>query len=68
VNVLHVSAALIGYYRNFSFVFSSRCFSLNGLASGRSIGGTLQDLGLSESEAKDARKQADKELKDARKH
>jgi len=41
---------------------------LNGLASGRSIGGTLQDLGLSESEAKDARKQADRELKDARKH
>jgi len=41
---------------------------LNGLASGRSLGGTLQDLGLSERESKDARKQADKELKDARKH
>jgi len=41
---------------------------LNGLASGRSIGQTLQDLGLSGSEAKDARKQADREIKDARKH
>ena len=41
---------------------------LNGLASGRSMGQTLQDLGLSEREAKDARKQADRELKDARKH
>lgn len=40
---------------------------LNGLASGRSLGGTLQDLGLSEREAKDARKQVDRELKDARK-
>ena len=41
---------------------------LNGLASGRSIGQTLQDLGLSSSESKDARKQADREIKDARKH
>jgi hypothetical protein len=41
---------------------------LNGLASGRSIGGTLQDLGLSERESKDARKQVDRELKDARKN
>jgi hypothetical protein len=41
---------------------------LNGLASGRSMGQTLQDLGLSSSESKDARKQADKEIKDARKH
>ena len=41
---------------------------LNGLAAGKSLGRTLQDLGLSESESKDARKQVDKELKDARKH
>lgn len=41
---------------------------LNGLASGRSMGQTLQDLGLSERESKDARKQADREIKDARKH
>jgi hypothetical protein len=41
---------------------------LNGLAAGKSLGRTLQDLGLSETESKDARKQVDKELKDARKH
>ena len=41
---------------------------LNGLASGRSLGGTLQDLGLSERESKDARKQVDAEIKAARKH
>ena len=41
---------------------------LNGLASGRSLGQTLQDLGLSDRESKDARKQADRELKDARRH
>ena len=41
---------------------------LNGLASGRSLGGTLQDLGLSERESKDARKQVDREIKAARKH
>ena len=41
---------------------------LNGLASGRSLGGTLQDLGLSERESKDARKQADAEIKAAKKH
>jgi hypothetical protein len=40
---------------------------LNGLASGRSLGRTLQDLGLSEQEAKDARKRAEREVKDARK-
>jgi hypothetical protein len=41
---------------------------LNGLAAGRSMGQTLQDLGLSDSESKDARKQADREIKDARKN
>ncbi|HEV2834235.1 MAG TPA: hypothetical protein VGW58_02900 [Pyrinomonadaceae bacterium] len=40
---------------------------LNGLASGRSIGGTLQDLGLSERQAKDARKRVDDEIKKAKK-
>jgi hypothetical protein len=40
---------------------------LNGLASGRSIGRTLQDLGLSEQEAKDARKRVDDEIKRAKK-
>jgi len=40
---------------------------LNGLASGRSVGRTLQDLGLSEREAKDARKRVDDEIKNAKK-
>jgi len=40
---------------------------LNGLASGRSLGQTLQDLGLSERESKDARNQAEREIKQARK-
>jgi hypothetical protein len=37
------------------------------LASGRSVGRTLQDLGLSEREAKDARKRVDDEIKNAKK-
>jgi hypothetical protein len=41
---------------------------LSGLASGNSLGRTLQDLGLSEQEAKDAKKNADREIKEARKH
>lgn len=41
---------------------------LGGLASGRSLGQTLQDLGLSSDESKAARKQADAEIKAARKN
>ncbi len=40
---------------------------LAGLASGRSIGQTLHDLGLSDHEASDAKKHADSEIKQARK-
>ncbi|HEU4710122.1 MAG TPA: hypothetical protein VFS76_01080 [Pyrinomonadaceae bacterium] len=40
---------------------------LNGLASGRSLGQTLQDLGLNEHDSKEARKQVERELKEARK-
>ena len=40
---------------------------LTGLASGRSMGRTLQDLGLSEREAKDARRRVDDEIKKAKK-
>lgn len=40
---------------------------LNGLASGRSLGQTLQDLGLSERDANDARHQAEREIKEAKK-
>jgi hypothetical protein len=45
----------------------TRTAILNGLASGRSLGQTLQDLGLNERDAKDARKQVERELKEARK-
>jgi hypothetical protein len=41
---------------------------LSGLESGRSIGQTLQDLGLSERESKDARRLADDEIKKAKKN
>ena len=39
---------------------------LAGLAAGESIGQTLQDLGLSKQQAKDAQKRADREIKDAK--
>jgi hypothetical protein len=41
----------------------TRTAILNGLASGRSLGQTLQDLGLSDQAAKEARKQAEREIK-----
>jgi hypothetical protein len=41
---------------------------LAGLAAGKSIGQTLQDLGLSKQQAKDAQKRADQEIKDAKRH
>jgi len=41
---------------------------LAGLATGTSIGQTLQDLGLSKQETKDAQKLADREIKDAKRH
>ena len=40
---------------------------LGGLASGRSIGRTLQDLGLNERESNDARRRVDDEIKKAKK-
>lgn len=45
----------------------TRTAILNGLASGRSLGQTLQDLGLNDRESNDARKQVERELKEARK-
>lgn len=41
----------------------TRTAILNGLASGRSLGQTLQDLRLSEREAKEAKRRADREIK-----
>jgi hypothetical protein len=40
---------------------------LDGLASGRSLGQTLQDLGLSDRDANDARRRAEREIKEAKK-
>ena len=45
----------------------TRTAILNGLASGRSLGQTLQDLGLNERDSKEARRQVERELKEARK-
>ena len=41
---------------------------LAGLANGKSIGQTLQNLGVGKGEAKNAEKTVDREIKDARKH
>jgi len=41
---------------------------LAGLAGGRSIGQTLQDLGLSKQEANDAKNGAEREIKEAKRH
>ena len=46
----------------------TRSAILASLAAGRSIGQTLQDLGLSKQEAKHAQKRADQEIKDAKRH
>ncbi len=46
----------------------TRSAILDGMASGRSLGQTLQDLGLNERDAKDAEKRAKEEIKQARKN
>ncbi len=46
----------------------TRSAILDGLANGRSIGQTLQDLWLSKQQASDARKQTDREIKVAKRH
>ena len=46
----------------------TRAAILAGLAGGRSIGQTLQDLGLGSQEAKDAERRADREIKEGRRH
>lgn len=64
----YVAATRLSQNLGSRFPNITRAAILNGLASGRSLGQTLQDLGLTERESKDARKQVDRELKDARKH
>lgn len=64
----YVSATRLGQNLNRRFPNVTRDAILDGLASGRSLGQTLQDLGLSSDESKEARKQADAEIKAARKN
>ena len=64
----YVSATRLGQNLNRRFPNVTRDSILVGLSSGRSLGQTLQDLGLSDRESKDARKRADAEIKAARKN
>jgi hypothetical protein len=64
----YVSATRLGQNLNSRHPNITRDAILNGLNSGRSLGQTLQDLGLNERESKDARKRADAEIKAARKN
>lgn len=64
----YVSATRLGQNLSRRFPNITRDAILNGLASGRSLGQTLQDLGLSSDESKAARKQAEAEIKAARKN
>ena len=64
----YVAATRLGQNLGSRFPNITRDAILNGLASGRSIGRTLQDLGLSEQQAKDERKRVDAELKAAKKN
>ena len=64
----YVSATRLGQNLNRRFPDVTRDAILNGLASGRSLGQTLQDLGLNSDESKAARKQAEAEIKAARKN
>ena len=64
----YVSATRLGQNLNRRFPGVTRDAILSGLASGRSLGQTLQDLGLNSDESKAARKQAEAEIKAARKN
>jgi len=64
----YVSATRLGQNLNRRFPNVTRDAILSSLASGRSLGETLQDLGLRSDESKAARKQAEAEIKAARKN
>jgi hypothetical protein len=64
----YVAATRLGQNLGRRFPNVTRDAILSGLASGRSLGQTLQDLGLSNDEAKDAKKQAERDIKAARKN
>ncbi len=63
----YVAATRVSQNLGSRFPNITRNAILAGLASGRSLGQTLHDLGLSDHEASDAKKRADKEIKQARK-
>jgi hypothetical protein len=63
----YVSATRVSQNLGRRFPNITRTAILSGLASGRSLGQTLQDLGLSDREAKDAKKVAEDEIKRAKK-
>ena len=63
----YVSATRLGQNLNPRFPNVTRDAILNGLNSGRSLGQTLQDLGLNERESKEARRRAEDEIKKAKK-
>ena len=64
----YVSATRLGQNLNRRFPNVTRDAILSGLSSGRSLGQTLQDLGLNSDESKQARKQAEADIKAARKN
>ena len=64
----YVSAVRLSQNLGARFPNVTRDAILSGLASGSSLGQTLQNLGLNGDEAKEARKQADREIKAARKN
>ena len=63
----YVAATRLAQNLNSRFPGITRDAILNGLASGDSLGRTLQNLGLSSDQAKEAKKRAEQEIKNARK-
>jgi hypothetical protein len=64
----YVSATRLGQNLNPRFPNVTRDAILTGLNSGRSLGQTLQDLGLNDRQSKDARRRVDDEIKAAKKN
>jgi hypothetical protein len=62
----YVSATRLGQNLGSRFPGITRDAILSRLASGRSLGESLRDLGLNERDEKEARKRVEKELKEAR--
>jgi hypothetical protein len=63
----YVAATRLAQNLNSRFPNVTRSAILDGLASGDSLGRTLQNLGLSSREANEARKQVEREIKQNRK-